>query len=168
MREAQHVLAPCRLRHLRSTVERGIPAHVTILFPFVPAHDLDRELFTRLGGLFAPVAPFRCELTSVDSFPGYAWLVPEPVERFLELMAITHGAFPDLPPYGEADIEPIPHCTVGAADDPERLAEIVGELRAALSPRLPIACEVEEVTILEELDAERWIQRESIPLGSGR
>jgi 2'-5' RNA ligase len=165
MREAEDVLAPVRRRHLRSTVDRGIPAHVTILFPFVQARDVGPTLVDRLRALFAPVEPFGCELARVDSFPGYAWLAPEPADRFLELMTIAHREFPDLPPYGDAAIDPIPHCTVGAADEPERLAEIVVDVRAALAPRLPIACAVEAVTILEELGDETWLERETVPLG---
>lgn len=165
MREAEGILAPWRRRHLSSTVERGIPAHVTILFPFVAARDLDSGLVARIRELYDSIAPFRCELTSIGSFPGYAWLGPEPVDRFLDLMEIAFRAFPDLPPYGEADLDPIPHCTVGAADEPERLAEIVAEVRDGLGPELPISCNVEEVTILEELEDETWRERESVPLG---
>jgi 2'-5' RNA ligase len=162
-REAEPVVSPWRLRYLRATVERGIPAHVTILFPFVPAGAVGAELAARLRDLYAPVEPFRCDLASVDSFPGYAWLSPEPAARFLELIAITRRAFPELPPYGDPDLAPVPHCTIGADDDPTRLDEIVAELRAGLDPQLPIRCKVEAITLLEELDDETWIERESFP-----
>ena len=162
-REAERVLAPWRLRFLRATVERGIPAHVTVLFPFVAADRVEGTL-PALRELYASVAPFTCELASVESFPGYAWLAPRPTERFLDLIAITCRAFPDYPPYGGLELEPIPHCTVGAEDDPARLGEIVAELREALGPTLPLRCRVDRVTLLEELPDATWLQRHAFPL----
>lgn len=162
-REAERDLIAWRRRYLRDTVERGIPAHVTILFPFVPADRVD-DTFPALRELYAPLVPFTCELASVESFPGYAWLAPRPAERFLDLIGITRRAFPDYPPYGELELEPIPHCTVGAEEDPARLDEIVAELRDTLGAELPLRCRVGAVTLLEELPDATWVERHAFPL----
>ena len=64
-------LAPWRRRFHAWSVERGIPAHLTILFPFVPASRVDGELLASLRTLYAPVAPFGSQLYSSSSdVPG--------------------------------------------------------------------------------------------------
>ena len=161
--EAEAVLASWRHRYLRASVDRGIPAHITVLFPFVPARDVDAAVEQKLRTLYAAIAPFDYDLASVESFPGYAWLAPRPREPFLELMAHTRTAFPDHPPYGDPGLVPVPHCTVGASDEPERLASLVAELRSALDGQLPIRCRAAAVTVLEELDTGMWRERDRVP-----
>jgi 2'-5' RNA ligase len=168
MREAEPVVSPWRHRFLRATVDRGIPAHVTVLFPFVPVATLDDDVTRALRELYAPLTPFRCDLASVESFPGYVWLAPEPAARFVELIELTCRAFPAYPPYGEPEIEPIPHCTVGAEEDATALAEMLGVLRRELAPRLPIRSDVGAISLLEERDDETWFERESFALAGGR
>lgn len=166
-REAEPVLAPSRRRHIGATVDRGIPAHITVLFPFVPALEVDAEISGALRALYAPVEPFAYDLASLESFPGYAWLAPDPGEPFLDLIAITRDAFPDLPPYGERDIAPVPHCTVGAAEDPDRLTALVAELQVELGAMLPIRCHAEAVTLLAERADETWFERRAFAFTGG-
>jgi 2'-5' RNA ligase len=47
----------------------GIPAHVTLLFPFVAPDDLDREL-PRLRRLVSGFEPFRFMLDETRRFPN--------------------------------------------------------------------------------------------------
>ena len=42
--EAERVVAPWRRRFDPEAVARGIPPHITILFPFVRSPDVDAEL----------------------------------------------------------------------------------------------------------------------------
>jgi hypothetical protein len=165
--EAEAVLMPWRRRYLRATVDRGIPAHITVVFPFVPATEIDAAVGEKLSELYAPVAAFEYDLASVESFPGYAWLAPRPAEPFLELIACTRSAFPDHPPYGDPELVPVPHCTVGASDEADRLAAMVAELRPALAADLPIRCRADAVTVLEELDTGVWTERDRLPLATG-
>lgn len=58
--------------------ENGIPAHVTILFPFGDRDDGLEELVARFE-------PFDFALTRVERWPTVLWLAPEPAERFAEL-----------------------------------------------------------------------------------
>jgi 2'-5' RNA ligase len=166
--EVEELLAPWRRRFLRTTVERGIPAHITVLFPFVPADEIEGRVEERVRELYAAVAPFTYALASVESFPGYAWLAPRPDAPFLDLMARTHATFPEYPPYGDRDVPAVPHCTVGAADEPEALAEIVTELRSALAADLPVKCRAEAVTLLEEGRDGIWATRATFALSAGR
>jgi 2'-5' RNA ligase len=162
--EAEAVLTPWRRRHLRATVDRGIPAHITVLFPFVPAADVDTAVEEVLRELYAAVPPFDYDLASVESFPGYVWLAPRPGAPFHDLIARTRAAFPGYPPYGDPELVPVPHCTVGAADDLGGLAAIVAELRPAFAGELPIRCRARAVTLLEERSDETWSARASFRL----
>jgi hypothetical protein len=154
--DAEEATVPWRRRYNRSAVERLVPAHVTILFPLVPAAAIDDELLSTLRGLYAQVAPFGYRLTRVESFPTVAWLAPEPAAPFLELIARTTEAFPDHAPYGDPTLEPVPHCTVGVVDAPAALQPALVELRAGLEPLLPIRCEARAATLLEERDDRTW------------
>ena len=165
-------LAPWRRRFHAWSAERGIPAHLTILFPFVPASRVDGELLASLRALYAPVAPFAYELARVESFPGVAWLAPEPAAPFLDLIDATRAAFPDHPPYGDPTLEPVPHCTVGGdtggEDDDRTLAAMLAELRDGLGPSLPLACRAEAATLLVEQADGTWAGGPAFPFEGDR
>lgn len=161
--EAEPVVGEWRRRYLREPVERGVPPHLTILFPFVPASEIDDATLAALRRLYVPVRPFAYDLVSVEAFPDAAWLAPVPAEPFLDLVERTREAFPDLPPYGDAEHVVVPHCTLGIEEDPDRLAAMVHELRARLGPRLPIRCRAVEVSLVGELPDGRWLTREAFP-----
>ena len=56
---------------------KGIPLHITLLFPFGPREE-------GLDEVFAPWSPLRFSLTRVETFPGVAWLAPEPDDELRE------------------------------------------------------------------------------------
>ena len=150
--DAEEATAPWRRRYNRSAVER-----------LVPAAAMDDDLLSTLRALYSPFSPFGYRLTRVDSFPTVAWLAPEPAAPFLELIARTSEAFPDNPPYGDAMLEPVPHCTVGVVDAPAELQPAIEELRAGLEPLLPIRCEARAATLLEERDDRTWAVHTRFP-----
>jgi 2'-5' RNA ligase len=160
---AEKVVAPWRWRYNRQAVERRLPAHVTILFPLVPAATVDDGLLDELRALYAPQPPFSYALASVESFPGVVWLAPQPSGPFHDLIARTRAAFPDHPPYGDPALAPVPHCTIGVADDVVRLRAMSEKLEAGLGPSLPIICEASSVCLLEERGDGTWSARASFP-----
>ncbi len=161
--DAEEATAPWRRRHDRSAVERLLPAHVTILFPLVPAAAIDDDLLSTLRALYSPVAPFGYRLTRVESFPTVAWLAPEPAGPFLDLIGRTSEAFPEHPPYGDSTLEPVPHCTVGVVDEPSGLPPVLDELQAGLEPLLPIRCDAHAATLLAERDDRTWAVHTRFP-----
>jgi 2'-5' RNA ligase len=167
-REAEPVVREWRLRYLREWVDRGIPPHLTILFPFVPEHEIGDEILTALERLYALVPPFDYTLESVESFPDAAWLAPAPAEPFLDLIARTRAAFPDRPPYGNPEHVPVPHCTIGADDDPTRVEAMVRELRSGLGPQLPVRCHAVKVSLVGERADGSWVERGAFPLEGRR
>ncbi len=162
--EAEELLVGWRRRHLADTVRRGIPAHVTVLYPFVPPSELTAELDASLRSLYATLDRFEFALTTVESFPGHVWCAPEPSAAFLALIEATRARFPDYPLYGDPKLDPTPHCTVGAADEPEALARMLAEVRAGLSPSLPVRCHADAVLLYRERDDGSWVEHASYPL----
>ena len=138
-----------RLAHDWSAA-RGVPAHVTILFPFVDGREVDE---TAVADVVAPFAAFDFALVSVERFEqGAVWLRPEPAGPVLELTQAVWRRFPDHPPYEGAYDTVVPHLTV--SDEP------LDEIEVAL----PIACRAREVLLLEEGDDGVWRTRRSFPL----
>lgn len=133
----------------------GIPAHVTVLFPFGDRADGLEELFARFE-------PFDFALTRVERWPTVLWLAPEPAERFVELTRALTERYPEYPPYDRAHDTVIPHLSV--AHRTQAPPEVDGELRRGL----PIAARATHVVQLEEFAPDRWRERRRFQLGRPR
>ena len=142
----------------------GVPPHVTLLFPFVPAAELCAGTIDRLHRLFARFPAFDVVLRELRRFAGVLYLAPEPDEPFRRLLEAAADAYPEHPPYGsEIPLDQVvPHVTV-AHGDPALLDEAEEDVAAAL----PIASAVREVALLEEVEPDwgRWRVRATVPLG---
>jgi 2'-5' RNA ligase len=149
--EAEEAVGALRLRHDWSAA-LGVPAHVTILFPFAPPERVDEA---ELAALVAARAAFDFELARLETFPGelVTWLAPEPAEPFVELTNAVWRRWPEFPPYEGVHEVVIPHLTVSDS----------GRLDVELD--LPIACRAREVTLIEEGDDGRWAERRRFALG---
>jgi 2'-5' RNA ligase len=158
--EAEPFVAEWRLRY--DNAKLGVPAHITLLFPFVSAERLDEELFADLRRLFAaqPAIPFS--LTAIAEFPDETiWLTPEPAQPFRTLTELIFDRYPDYPPYEGIHDEVIPHLTVTSRD-----VSLRDEVHAAVVPHLPIEATVQDVVLLEEDQSGLWKARERFPLAS--
>jgi 2'-5' RNA ligase len=156
--EAEPLVGEWRLQYDNASL--GIPAHVTLLFPFVPAGELDKALFGELRALFAAQAAFSVAFSRVARFTDVAWLAPEPAEPFRRLTELILRRYPSYPPYEGIHDEVIPHLTVAVGD-----GTLQDQVDAALTPNLPIAADVREVVLLEEQRDAHWRTRERFPLG---
>ncbi len=150
MPEAEPAVGATRLAHDWSAA-RGVPAHVTVLFPFLPGGEVDEGA---LRALFTRFAAFDFALDRVERFEnGLVWLHPEPSWRFADLTAAVWQRWPEAPPYEGAFDEVIPHLTVS-------------ETPLDLDLALPISARAHEVFLIEEDEAtERWSTRSRFPLG---
>ena len=125
--EAEPVVSRHRARLDRAAAE-GVPAHVTVLYPFVAPPEITAATIEVLAAAVGSVSSFDCR------FPGTAWfgdevlwLTPVPDGPFRALIRAVSAAFPGYPPYGTMMVgDVIPHLTVG-----DRPAGGVAELRAA-------------------------------------
>jgi 2'-5' RNA ligase len=141
--EAESAVARLRLQH-DPVARLGVPAHITIHFPFAPPELVDEAAVAALVGT-RPA--FAYELASVDYFDDdVTYLAPSPARPFSELIEASTARWPEYPLYDGAFVDVIPHLTVGLA-------------RLDLELPLPIACLAREVVLLEEGDDTRWSTR---------
>ncbi len=128
---------------------RGLPPHVTALWPFVPADAADAALERRLQELLAGVPSFSFALTRVADLADAAVLMPEPEGPFRALTRLLWDEWPEYPPFGGAFEDVTPHVVV--AVDPS--ADERAAIRDALAPRLPLPGRASEVLLVQETSA---------------
>ena len=155
--EAEPLVHDWRLRY--DNAELGIPAHITLIFPFVPAEEIGEELVEELRKLFAAQPAFSFTLAGVARFADVAWLAPDPSDPFRRLTDLIFSRYPDHPPYEGLHEEVLPHLTVAMGD-----AALQDEVEAALTPHLPIGAHAGEVTLLVEDESSHWSESERFPL----
>lgn len=137
--------------HADSSSAPGMPAHVTVLYPFLPAARLTTEVLRRLRRLCAERPVLDVEFKRPARFPGALYLEPEPSDELRQLTLEIAGQWPETPPYRGAFSEIVPHLTVahGVA------ADVLDMIEARALRRLPIATSLVEAH-LYVLDGERW------------
>src|SRR5436309_15506199 len=90
--EAEAAVADIRRQHVASAA-LGVPAHVTVLAPFVDGNEIDEEA---LAQLFAMFPAFDFVLDRLERWDeGIVWLHPEPSQPFEDLTAGVWGRWPD-------------------------------------------------------------------------
>jgi hypothetical protein len=140
----------------------GIPAHITVLAPFMPADRLGQQERSELAGLFAAVPAFDFRLDHTDWFgTTVLWLGPRDPAPFSGLTEAVFAAFPEFPPFAGQFDAVVPHLTVGleATVDAMRTAEL------AISPNLPVDGRAAAVTLMTEVSpGGRWEAVASFPL----
>jgi 2'-5' RNA ligase len=157
--EAESVVAEWRLRYTLDA-PAGIPAHVTILFPFVePARLGDVE--ERLGEIISGTPAFQLVFARTARWPEILYLEPEPAEPFVALTREIEREWPDQPPYGGAHETIVPHLTV--AESPDRA--VLDRAAASVEPQLPVATHVHEASLFVEDHEGHWHEHSRLPFG---
>ena len=160
--EAEPVVREHRLA-LDPSARRGVPAHLTVLFPFLPPASIDEEALTRLREVVRGVAGFTATLPRTGWFgDDVLYLAPEDPAPFLALTAAVTRAFPDHPPYSGRYGDVVPHLTVGqGAPRPALLAA-----EDAVRSTLPVHLRVSDVALLVGGSEEQsWHIAHRLPLG---
>ncbi len=164
--EAEPVVSEHR-RHLDTSASWGVPAHVTVLYPFVAPGAVTERLITDLSAAVATVGPFDVAFAATGWFDqDVLWLAPEPAEPFRDLTTAVWAAFPDHPPYAGAHDGSTPHLTVA-----ERSHADLATLRAverAVQGCLPVSARIEEVLLIAGTAAPAsWAVLRTLPLRAG-
>lgn len=160
--EAEAIVSPFRSRFDRSAI-RGMPAHITVFYPFVRPDRVSDELAATLRSLFAHSQRFQFSLVGVCGFPGVVYLVPDPLESFDALTKEVMRQFPALSPYGGLVANPVPHLTVAQKPPAESLAHVVTDLIASCGSRLPLECRAESIALAVKREG-RWSISDRFPL----
>ena len=140
----------------------GVPAHVTVVYPFVPPDRLDNRVVARLAAAVAQVPAFDCAFEQTAWFGDeLVYLAPQPAEPFHALIRAVVAAFPDHPPYGGRHDDLTPHLTIG---DLGTLAQR-RTADAAVRSRLPVLTRVDRVSLLAGSHApDSWRLLHELPL----
>jgi 2'-5' RNA ligase len=149
--EAEHLVAPWRERYTLDA-RKGIPAHVTVMFPFLPPEEIGPRVVGDLNELLGRFEPWDLRLVRAARFPDVLYLEPDPAEPFRDLMRVVMERFPGVRPYGgQFELhEVVPHVTVadcgppGMCEDPSVLDRIEGEL----APSLPLDATASQVWLM--------------------
>ena len=142
---------------------RGVPAHVSVLFPFLRRRALTANVLRRdRGSQPPPCAPFTVRFRRTGRFEHTVFLVPEPARPFAELTRQVHERFPDCPPYRGAHGTVLnPHLTVLTCADEKALDRAEQDVRMSL----PLRAHVRELWLMVEDEHGGWRHHRSFPLG---
>jgi 2'-5' RNA ligase len=130
---------------LDASARDGVPAHLTVLYPFLRPGLVDDAVLVSLAALFAGVPAFRFSLDRIGWFgDDVVWLGPHDEAPFRALTELASAAFPACPPYGGQYADVVPHLTVGHLGGAPAL-RAAGE---AAGRCLPIEATATEVTLM--------------------
>ncbi|MGH3366947.1 MAG: 2'-5' RNA ligase family protein [Nocardioidaceae bacterium] len=126
------------------TVREGVPAHVSLLYPFVAAAQLNESVTSALGELFADQAPIPVQFADCYRRSGFVALRPDPIDGLTKLINQTRRRWPDVVPYEGlyGDVEP--HVTVTLRASEETAVTIEREV----TTELPISAELREAWLV--------------------
>jgi 2'-5' RNA ligase superfamily len=141
---ADPVVSATRLEH-DWPARLGVPAHVTLMGPFLSPDRISEEIVERLGELFAGAGPTSFSLTELRRVGEIAYLALEPDDGVRALTARLESAFPDAPRYGAEFGGPLYHLTVARGCDDALFEALSEQLRGAL----PIQAGIEEAVLVE-------------------
>lgn len=161
--EAEPIVAKWRGRYDPSAAV-GVPAHITLLYPFVPPAELSAEVERDLEAELATVAPFDVTFHRTNRFGEQVlFLDPDPDRPFLDMIRRVSTRF-RLSPYGGTIplAEVRPHLTVVDGD-----ASVFDVVDRSVRRELPLTSRVSAATILVSDEQSRWTSLRSVPLGGG-
>jgi hypothetical protein len=148
-----------------SSAAAGIPAHITILYPFMPPGEITSAVLAELRDLFARFSTFEFALAELRRFPEYLHLFPSPAEPFKALTYTVVERYPEYPPYGGVFPEVIPHLTVAGEIETAQLDDIEREFRQQHGAQLSVKAKANEVLLIENSSG-RWEVRQMFELAT--
>jgi 2'-5' RNA ligase len=160
VRELEPVVGEWYRRHTEAG-RRGLPPHLTLLYPFLDTDELGEEPARRLIEALRPFSALTVTFAETARFHGEEetlYLRPDPTEPFLRITEALAAAFPDHPPYGGAVDEIVPHLTVAQGSPP-----LLDPIERTVRARLPVTVRVERVWLVVDTAA-GWRRRSAVPL----
>ncbi|MER5202472.1 2'-5' RNA ligase family protein [Streptomyces sp. NPDC002825] len=143
------------------SAQAGVPAHVTVLFPFLDESRIDAHVHSALADVLGKHQAFDLRFERCGRLPGgVLHLVPEPDTQLRQLTEAIADRWPEAPPYGGRFTEIVPHLTIAQGQEDAVLEEI----EAHLSGRLPFTSHVASVQLIVH-DGAKWQERASFALG---
>lgn len=139
----------------------SVPAHITIIYPFLAQQDINDEVMGDLRRLIAHQASFTVTFAHCGQFPDVLFLVPDPDDPFRRLTAELVQRWPQAPPYAGLITDPIPHLTITHGAPAKKAAEAQAEVTA----HLPFSCPIQQAWLIK-FDGTQWARWTTLPLGA--
>lgn len=140
---------------------RGVPAHVTLLAPFLPASAVDAGVLGELEWFFAGVDAFELVFSRLACFePDVLYLDPDG-PALDQLAGALARRWPEAPPYGGKHERPHAHLTVVHADD----GGLRSRAEAAVQRGLPLHARAEQAALWLCDDGGRWSEHTTFRFG---
>lgn len=146
-------------RRFDASAAAGIPAHVTVLFPFLDIDRISTADIDDLRTLIGIRSPFTVRFDECRRFPHVLYLAPTPDLPFRELTESIARRWPEAPPYAGRFTEVVPHLTVAHDQEPE----VFDELEATLTDQLPTTATISSVRLFVS-DGHRWRHHVQFPM----
>ena len=158
--DAEPLVSAWRERFDRSA-PLGVPAHVTVLYPFLPRERVDEAVLTDLAAICRRVGPVEVTFRRTGWFEDadVLWLDPEPAAPFVDLTGAIAARWPDAQPYCGVFDEVTPHLTVAEAAPEGEVERMQDELAASLPLRTVV-----DRAWLYAFDGQAWSPVRALPL----
>jgi 2'-5' RNA ligase len=143
----------------------AVPAHVTVLYPFLPPERIDGTVLAALRDILAETPGFTVTFRRIAWFgETVVWLAPEPDRPFRDLTAALWQRFPEAAPYGGEFTDVVPHLTIGHDAGRQRLEQAAEAVR----PHLPITATITGIRlVVGEFERVAWRTLDEFQLGCG-
>ncbi|QIY58782.1 2'-5' RNA ligase family protein [Streptomyces sp. RPA4-5] len=156
--EAESAVRAWRER-LDPSARAGVPAHVTVLFPFLAESRMGSQVCPALADLLGKHRAFDLRFERCGRFPGVLYLAPEPDTQLRRLTEVVAERWPEAPPYGGKFTEIVPHLTIADGQDDA----VLDEVEVDLLGQLPFMSRVSSVDLMA-YDGAKWRERASFAL----
>lgn len=147
VQEAEPLVAALRTRFDPSAAQ-GVPAHLTVLYPFMVPAQVTSEVLARAASALLEPRAFDFVLARVQRFRGVLYMAPEPAAPFVAMTEALVQAFPEFPPFCGVHSSIVPHLTVAQGDE-QLLQRAEAELREALREHGPVSARCRELCLLQ-------------------
>ena len=148
-----------RLRRAHDRAARlGVPAHATILYPFVAPAERSPAVRAEVAAIAGELRPFTVTFAAAARWPGLVYLEPRPSTPFHALIDRAAARYPEHPLYAGSVAEVIPHVTVVESETAP-----LDEVLAAAVAAVPFVATAEALEVLAEGEDGRWRRRWRLP-----
>ena len=137
----------------------SIPAHVTVLYPFLDHSRINADVLDALEALLSAHRAFEIRFQACGRFSDVLFLAPAPAGPLRALTQVVCERWPEVPPYGGRFAEVVPHLTVAHGQE----QGVFDEIEADLTGHLPVTAHVASVQLLV-CDGECWHEQAAFPL----
>jgi hypothetical protein len=118
----------------------GVPAHITVLGPFLPPSRIGNDVLDRLTSLCSRLPRVRFRLAGVELLQGVTCLTPHPAEPFRVMTEVLEAEWPEA----ARGVTGVMHHLTVARD-----ISVFEKVRAELAKIVPIDAEARELVLLE-------------------